>query len=56
MGSLEANWLQVFKKKKKKLYRITIADVICLFNFESYADKFFQFLNKEHPNIKFTFE
>ena len=56
MGSLKANWLQVFKNSKKELYHRYVADVICLFNFESYADKFFQFLNKEHPNIKFAFE
>ena len=26
------------------------------FNCKSNADKFFEFLNAEHPNIKFTFE
>ena len=27
-----------------------------LFKSESEADKFFEFLNRQHPNIKFTFE
>ena len=30
--------------------------ILCLFNCESDADKFFEFLNSQHPNIKFTFE
>ena len=29
---------------------------MCLFNSESDADKFFAFLNKRHPKIKFTIE
>ena len=29
---------------------------LCLFNCESDADKFFKFLNTQHPNIKLTFE
>ena len=33
-----------------------VDDIICLFNCESDADKFFEFLNTQHPNIKFTFE
>ena len=31
-------------------------DIICLFNSESDADKFFVFLNQRHPKIKFTIE
>ena len=30
--------------------------ILCLFNCQSDADKFFEFLNRQHPNIKFTFE
>ena len=32
-----------------------VNDIICPFNCESDADKFFEFLNTQHPNIKFTF-
>ena len=52
----EANWLQVFKDCKIILYRRYVDDIICLFNSKSNADKFYEFLNKQHPNIKFTFE
>ena len=30
--------------------------MICLFNCESDAENIFEFLNTQHPNIKFTFE
>ena len=30
--------------------------ILCLFNCESDADKFSEFLNTQHPNINFTFE
>ena len=30
--------------------------ILCLFNCESDGDKFFEFLNSQHPNVKFTFE
>ena len=29
-------------------------DIICLFDSESDADKFFVFLNQQHPSIKLT--
>ena len=38
------------------LYRRYVDDIICLFNCQSNADKFFEFLNRQHPNIKFRFE
>ena len=38
------------------MYRRYVDDIICLFNCESDADTFFEFLNTQHPNIKFTFE
>ena len=56
MGYHEANWLQIFKDCEIILYRRYVDDIICLFNSESDADKFYKFLNKQHPNIKFTFE
>ena len=56
MGFHEANWLQVFKDCEKILYRRYVDDIINLFNSESDADKFYEFLNKQHPNIKFIFE
>ena len=56
MGYHEANWLQVFKHCEIISYHRYVNDIICLFNSESDADTFYEFLNKQHPNIKFTFE
>ena len=52
----EANWLQVFKDCEIIIYRRYVDGYISLFNSESDADKFYEFLNKQLPNIKFTFE
>ena len=56
MGYYETLWLNAFRECEIILYRRYVDDIICLFNCESDADKFFEFLNTQHPNIKFTFE
>ena len=56
MGYYETLWLNTFREREIILYRQHADDIICLFNCESDADKFFVFLNTHHPNIKFTFE
>ena len=56
MGYYETLWLNTFRECEIILYRRYVDDIICLFNCESDADKFFEFLNIQHPNIKFTFE
>ena len=56
MGYHEANRLQVFKDCEIVLYRCYLDDIICLFNSQSDADKFYESLNKQHPNKKFIFE
>ena len=56
MGYHEANWLQVVKDCEIILYLRYLDDIICLFNSQSDADKFYEFMNKQHPHIKFTFE
>ena len=56
MSYLEANWLQLFEEFEIILYRRCVDDIICLFKSESDADKFYEFLNKHHPNMKFTYE
>ena len=56
MGYHEANQLQLFKDCEIVLDRRYVYDIIFLFNFEYDADKIYQFLNKPHPNIKFSFE
>ena len=47
---------QVFKDCEIILHCCYVDDIICLFNSESDVDKFYECLNKQHPNIKFTFE
>ena len=56
MSYYETMWLNTFRECEMILYRRYVDDIICLFNCESDADKFFEFLNSQHPNIKFTFE
>ena len=57
MGYYETMWLNTFREYEIILYRrYFIDDIVCLFNCESDADKFFEFLKTQHPNIKFTFE
>ena len=56
MSYYKTMWLNTFREYEIILYRWNVDDIICLFNCESDADKFFEFLNRQHPNIKFTFE
>ena len=56
MSYYETMWLNTFRECEMILYRRYVDDIICLFNCQSDADKFFEFLNRQHPNIKFTFE
>ena len=56
MGCHEQKWLQSFEECELVLYRRYVDDIICLFNSESDADKFFVFLNQRHPKTKFTIE
>ena len=56
MGHYETLLLNTFPECEIILYRRYVHDIICLFNCESDAEKFFEFLNTQHPNIKFSFE
>ena len=37
-------------------YKRLVDDIFCLFKYETDADCFFTFLNRQYPNIKFTIE
>ena len=52
----ETMCLNTFRECEMILYRRYVDDIICLFNCQSDADKFFEFSNRQHPNMKFTFE
>ena len=57
MGYYETMWLNTSREYEIILYRrYCIDDVVCIFNCESDADKFFGFLNTQQLSIKFTFE
>ena len=56
MGFYEKQWLKEFNFCKVLFYRRYVDDIICFFNCEVDAMKFFDYLNSRHPNIKFTFE
>jgi len=40
----------------RKFYRRYVDDIFCMFNTEDDAVDFFNYLNLQHPNIKFTLE
>ena len=56
MGCYETFSLNIFQECEIALHRRYIDGIICLFNCESDADKFFAFFNTQHLNIKFKFE
>ena len=56
MGYYETFRLNKFRECEIILYGRYVHDIICLFNCESDTDNFFEFLNTQHPNIKFTSE
>ena len=56
MGYHEQKRLESFEEYELILYRRYVDDIICLFNSEFDADKFFVFLNQRHSKIKFTIE
>ena len=56
MGHHEENWIKDYPSDGPEIYKRFMDDIFCLFENEKQADLFFQYLNNQHPNIKFTFE
>ena len=57
MGFHEDHWLKNYHKPDSVLfYRRYVDDIFCIFNNETDATDFFNYLNLQHPNIKFTLE
>ena len=50
MGFYNKQWLKEFNFCKVLLYRRYVDDIICLFNCEVDAMKYFDYLNSRHPN------
>ena len=56
MGYHEKSWLENYKDSKISIYRRYVDDIFCLFDNEHDAMLFFDYINAQHPNIKFTHE
>ena len=56
IGFHERNWLKDSSDTTPLFYRKYVDDIFCIFNNETNAMTFFNFLNTRHANIKFTFE
>ena len=56
LGHHENIWLNKHQGPSLQFYRRYVDDTFCLVNNEQDAVVFFDFLNSQHPNIKFTME
>ena len=56
MGFHESKWLNEYNLNKPKFYLRYVDDVLAAFDNEQDSLNFSNFLNNNHPNIKFTIE
>ena len=56
MAHYEKKWIETFSGKKPILYKRYVDDIFAVFSNENKADLFFEYINKQHPNISFTIE
>ena len=56
MGYHESKWLSDYKTSEIVMYQRYVDDIFCVFNNENDAKNFFEYLNEQHINIKFTME
>ena len=56
MGYHENKWLNSEESSTVLFYKQYVDDIFCLFKCETDAKRFLSFLNRQHPNIKFTIE
>ena len=56
MGHHEKDWLQKYKGPEVLFYRRYVDDTFCSFNNDNDDSQFFDFINSQHTNIKFTME
>ena len=52
----EKKCLKKFEKGKVLMYKRYVDDIFCMLGNEKDAENFFEFLNCQHQNIKFTLE
>ena len=56
MGFYESKWVNEYNLNKPKFYFRYVDDILVAFDQEQDSLNFLNFLNKRHPNIKFTKE
>ena len=56
MGFYESKWLNEYNLNNPKFYLRYVDDILAAFDKEQDSLNFLNFLNKRHPNIKFTIE
>ena len=56
LGHHEESWLKHQKANKVIFYERYVDDIFCLFEKEEDFSGFFDFINSQHKNIKFTYE
>ena len=56
MGFYESKWINEYNLNKPKFYLRYVDDILAAFDKEQDSLDFLNFLNKKHPNIKFTIE
>ena len=56
MGFFKSKWLNEYNLNKPKFYLRYVDDILAAFDKEQDSLNFLNFLNKRHPNIKFTIE
>ena len=56
MGHHEKIWLEQYLGPDVLFYRRYVDDTFCLFHSEQDAIAFFDYINSQHPNIRFTME
>ena len=49
-------WLENYKDSKISIYHRYVDDIFCLLDNKHDAYLFFNYINTQHPNIKFTYE
>ena len=56
MAFYESKWLNEYNLNKPKFYLRYVLDILAAFDKEQDSLNFLHFLNKRHPNMKFTIE
>ena len=56
MGFNESKWLNEYNLNKPKFYLRYVDDILAAFDKQQDSLNFLNFLNKRHPDIKFTIE